>query len=132
MVYHKEMLPGEHGIKMNQRRLTLTKAVLAEVNTAATLKIKDGSKWVPLEFLHSKDRPTVELNIAIDPAETLFFRVEEKGYIGPETRTVINGVSHPTGGNVKIHLFGNLTTAGSEGSEQPPAKRARGAEEGFP
>jgi hypothetical protein len=137
MVFHKELTPllGAQGIRMNRRKLTLTKVVLAEVNTAATLWMRvsspnGGDKWVPLEFLHAKDKPTAELNISIDPGETLFMQVQDKGYIGPETIAVSNGVERRCGGNVKVHLFGNLASVSCEGSEQPPpAKRARGADD---
>lgn len=54
----------------------MTKVVLEQENTAASLHIKVANgKWAPLEFLHSNEKRTADLRLTVDPGKTVFSNV---------------------------------------------------------
>lgn len=127
---------GERGIKMNQRRLVLTKVVLEQENTAAALLIKlsDGN-WTPLEFLNSENSRTGTLNLTVEPGETVFLKCRQESYLGKTvTRSTCSCAQMcfckgtALGGQVRLHLYGNIDETNAS---EPDAKRARqGASDG--
>lgn len=132
MVFHKELTPadGERGIKMNTRRLVLTKVVLEQKNTAAALLIKlaDG-RWSPLEFLDSEHSRTGSINLTVEPGETVLLKCRQEQYFGKQYTAVTCICRNscfckgtPIGGQVRLHLYGNIT---EPTAVEPDAKRAR-------
>jgi len=123
MVYHKALTPadGERGIKMNKKRLVLTKVVLDEPNTAAALCVKVDGAWAPFEFLDSEKKRTVDINIAVEPGETVYFMCRDEPYWGKEY--TVNGAL--AGGRVKLHLYGNFCQVDSVDPAEPEVKRVR-------
>mmetsp|Transcript_46128 Transcript_46128/g.139812 ORF Transcript_46128/g.139812 Transcript_46128/m.139812 type:complete len:131 (-) Transcript_46128:122-514(-) len=121
VLFHKILAPaeGERGIKMNRRRLVLTKVVLEQENTAAALLIKAEDGWAPLEFLSTSAKRTGDLNLIIEPGETMTFKARQESFFGPTT--MANGVA--VGGQVRLHMYGNLEEVVNE--MEPDAKKRR-------
>lgn len=112
---------------MNRRRLVLTKVVLEQENTAAALLVKVDGAWAPLEFLSASGSRTGALNLVIEPGETVSFMVRRESFFGPTVQVSTGDDPFggtPTGGVVRLHLYGNLEeVAGGDGT--PEAKRRR-------
>mmetsp|Transcript_72682 Transcript_72682/g.162727 ORF Transcript_72682/g.162727 Transcript_72682/m.162727 type:complete len:147 (-) Transcript_72682:72-512(-) len=126
-LFHKAMTPsqGTATIRTNRRRLIITKAVLAQVNSAASLHVQvAGGAFAPMEFLDSDKKRTADLKIVVEPGESVSLKVQPESSFGPTIMT--NGTA--VGGKVELHLWGHLEEV--PGELRDGAKRRRVDEAG--
>lgn len=97
----------------------MTRVVLEQDNTAAALLIQvEGGRWAPLEFLNSENKRTGNIHLVVEAGETVVFKCRSEPYIGKTLMS--NGT--PKGGQVRLHLYGNLEEVDVG---EPEAKRPR-------
>ena len=97
----------------------LTTVTLEQENTAASLLIKVDNKWVPLAFFDSNTVRSSSLSLVVQAGETIYLKCKSEPFFGAVRTT--NGVE--SGGQVRLHVFGNLEEIDTIG--EPEAKRAR-------